>query len=474
VLRHAAGLCPILAKVEFAVERWLRPALDYVPRWLEYQVRVMEQPGCAFAVAQGGRVLLEGAFGAASIGSGAPLTPRHRFRVASHSKAFTAAAIMKLRAERRLTLDDGIGRHVGGLPPKIAEVTLGQLLSHSAGVVRDGYDSGQWFDRRPFLDEAELRADLERGLILDPGERFKYSNHGYGLVGLAISAVTGESYRTYVQREIVAAAGLGETQPDFPLPRGTPFARGHGAKALLGRRFIIPGENRTHALVPATGFVSTAADLARFFNLLHPAARRSMLPAAARREMIRRHWRMPHATLERHYGLGVDAGNLQDWSYFGHGGSFQGYITRTSTFIEPAITVSVLTNASDGFAPFWVDGIGHILRAFARHGAPSRRNADWGGRWAGISGVGDWLPMGARRVLVATPTMFNPLMDASELEVIGRDKARIALANGLASHGEIVTRQRNGSGRVTAVQFGGMTLRSEAAIRREIMARYER
>lgn len=456
------------------MERWLKPALDYIPRWLEYQVRVMEQPGCAFAVAQNGRVLLEGAFGMANIKTGAALTPRHRFRVASHSKSFTAAAIMKLRAERRLTLDDPVGRHVRDLHPRVASVTLGQLLSHAGGLARDGEDSGQWAERRPFLNEAELRADLARGPILEAGERFKYSNHGYGLLGLAIAAVTGEPYRTYVQREIVEAAGLTETRPDAPLPRGTTFARGHGAKALLGRRYVIPAENHTHALASATGFVSTAADLARFFSLLHPAAAWRVLPPAARREMTRRHFRVPHSGIERHYGLGLDCGSLQDWSTFGHGGSFPGTITRTATFVEPAVTISILTNAADGLAPFWVDGAGHVLRAFARNGAPGRRNADWAGRWAGSGGIGDWLPMGQRKVLIATPAWFNPVMDATELEVTGRNKARIAMANGFMSHGEPVARIRNGRGRVTAIRFAGAKLLTEAALRREVIARYER
>lgn len=452
------------------MERWLGPALDYIPRWLEFQMRVTEQPGCAFAVAQNGRVLLEGAFGTANLKTGAPLSPRHRFRVASHSKSFTAAAVMKLRAEKRLTLDDPVGCYVKDLHPRVAAATLGQLLSHAAGMVRDGYDSGQWMDRRPFLNAAELRADLAHGPILEAGERFKYSNHGYGLVAFAIEAITGESYVSYVRRALVEDSGLTETSPDFPLPRGTPFARGHGAKVLLGRRYVIPGDNCTHALAAATGFVSTAADLARWVSLLHPRAKWRVLAPAARREMIRRHWRVPQS-VERYYGLGIDCGNLQDWSFFGHGGAFQGTITRTTTFIEPAVTVSILTNTADGFAPFWADGAGHILRAFARHGAPSRRNRDWAGRWAGMGGIGDWLPMGERKVVIANPAWFNPVLDASELEVTGRDSARIS-AGGFLNHGETVTRLRNARGRVTAIRFGGAKLVSEATLRRKVIARY--
>src|SRR5690606_13653900 len=80
-----------------AVEKWLGAALDYVPQWLEYQMRATEQPGCAVAIAERGRVVFETAFGFADLGKGVALTPRHRFRVASHSKSFTAAGVMKLR-----------------------------------------------------------------------------------------------------------------------------------------------------------------------------------------------------------------------------------------------------------------------------------------------------------------------------------------------------------------------------------------
>src|SRR3546814_6588421 len=77
------------------MEDWLKAALDYVPRWLEHQMRASEQPGCAIAVARRGKVVLERAFGVADLATGEPLTPRHRFRVASHSKTFTAAGILR-------------------------------------------------------------------------------------------------------------------------------------------------------------------------------------------------------------------------------------------------------------------------------------------------------------------------------------------------------------------------------------------
>ena len=276
------------------MERWLASALDYIPRWLDFQMRASQQPGCIVAIAHRGDVILERAFGSANLATGEELTPRHRFRVASHSKSFTAAGIMKLREQGKLKLDDSAGQFVSGLHPAVARVTIAQLLSHTAGIIRDGDDSGQFVDRRPYYNARELMEDFKKPQIIEPNSRFKYSNHAYGLVGLIIEAITGEPYGEWIRREIVDAAGLKETTPDVPLPRGTPFARGHTGRIVLGRRVVIPGDNPAHAIGPARPASSaTAADLARYFAQLSPGAKTSVLSKASRREMTRRQWRDP-------------------------------------------------------------------------------------------------------------------------------------------------------------------------------------
>jgi CubicO group peptidase (beta-lactamase class C family) len=453
------------------MEKWLEAALDYVPRWLEFQLRLSRQPGCAIAVVHKGTLVLERAFGQADLARGAPLTPRHRFRVASHSKSFTAAGILKLREQGRLRLDDRAGQYVEGLHPEVARVTIAQLLSHSAGLVRDGADSAWWLERAPFADPARIRAELAAPPAIAPNTRFKYSNHGFALAGLVIEAVTGESYAAWIAREIVGPAGLAETRPDMPLPRGTPIARGHSGELPLGRRATLPGTARTNALAPATGFVSTAGDLARFFALLSPAAPRSILSRESRREMVRPQWRDPYSSLERSYGLGIISGRIGDWEWFGHAGAFPGYITRTNVMPAQDLAVSLLTNAIDGWAHPWLDGVTHILRGFARGGAPSRRTRDWSGRWWTLWNAVDLLPM-REKVTVAAPALLNPLLDAAELAVTGRGRGRIALAGGFASHGEPARLERTAGGRATALWLGGTKLVREAQLAREMERRY--
>jgi CubicO group peptidase (beta-lactamase class C family) len=453
------------------MDAWLRSAIDYIASWLEFQRVGAQQPGLIIAIAHRGEIVAEHAFGLANLDTGEKLTPRHRFRIASHSKSFTAAGILKLREQRKVRLDDSVGQYVEGLHPRVAEATIAQLLSHSAGLTRDGADSGQFIDSRPYLRKAELLADLTRPTAIEPGTRFKYSNHGFGLLGLVIEAVTREPYPVWIKREIVEPAGLRETEPAPPIARRTPFARGH-TRRQPAERHAMPGDNEAHAMASAAGFVATAADTARFFAQLAPNAKRSVLSVASRREMTRRHWRVPQS-FEAYYGLGVNAGTTDGWDWFGHGGGFQGYISRTCAIPGCELAITLLSNCIDGGAPLWMDGVLQILRAFKSRGAPDRRVRDWTGRWWTIWGAVDLVPMG-KHVLLANPHFNNPFMDAAEIEVTGRDNGTIVTAAGYASHGEPVRRVRNKRGKVTGIWLAGINVKPEQVVAREIARRYAR
>ncbi|MCP3465450.1 serine hydrolase [Bradyrhizobium sp. CCGUVB23] len=452
------------------MDAWLRAAIDYIGSWIEFQLVGSQQPGLIIAITHRGEVVAEHAFGLADLDTGEKLTPRHRFRIASHSKSFTAAGILKLREQRKLRLDDTVGQYVGGLHPRVAETTIAQLLSHSAGLTRDGADSGQFIDSRPYLNEKELLAELRTPTAIDPGTRFKYSNHGFGLIGLVIEAVTKEPYPAWIKREIIAAAGLRETEPSAPLAKGAPFARGHTRKLPLGERCVIPGDNPTHAMTSAAGFVATAADTARFFAQLAPNARKSVLSVASRREMTRHHWRIPQS-FECYYGLGVNASRDDGWDWFGHSGGFQGYVSRTCSIPACELAITMLSNCIDGAAPIWMDGAMQILRAFQSRWTPDRRSRDWTGRWWTIWGAVDLVPMG-NRVVVANPHFNNPFMDAAEIEVTGRDSGTFAAATGYASHGEPVRRIRDKRGKIRDIWLAGINVKPESVIAREIAHKY--
>ena len=95
-------------------------ALDYIPRWLEFQMRMSQQPGCVVAIAHKDRIVLERALGHANVITGELLTPRHRFRTASHMKTFTAAGLMKLLELGKLKLDDAVGNIINKITNGVA------------------------------------------------------------------------------------------------------------------------------------------------------------------------------------------------------------------------------------------------------------------------------------------------------------------------------------------------------------------
>lgn len=450
---------------------WLAPALDYVSSWLAFQHRHQQQPGVAVAVAQGDRLVLEAAFGQADLATGEALTPRHGFRIASHSKSFTAAGLLKLAEAGRLRLDDAVGIYVPGLHPQIAALSLRQIVSNSAGLTRDGPDSGQFTDRRPYLDRAALLADLAAPPPLPASQRFKYSNHGFALLGLVIEAVTGRPYAEWIAQEVVAAAGLAETTPGIEGWGARPMAKGHSGRLPLDRRVVIPANNPGNAMDAAAGFVATAADVARYFAQLSPDAATSILSPLSRREMSRRHWADDESVLGRHYGLGTISGGEGHWRWFGHSGGFQGFITRTCVFPEQDLTVSVLTNAIDGLAHPWLDGVVHILKRFKQAGPADADLADWSGRWWTLWGCGDLIAMSGK-VLVANPALLEPFHDAPEIAIEAKDIGRIARASGFGSPGETVTLNRGADGRVESVRLGGGLVVTEEALLAEMTERY--
>ena len=451
---------------------WLGPALDYVSSWLSFQLRHQRQPGVAIAVMQADRLVLEAAWGQADLGTGEALTPRHGFRIASHSKSFTAAGLLKLVEQGRLRLDDAVGQYVTGLHPEIAAVTLRQIVSNSAGLTRDGPDAGQFTDRRPYLDKATLLADLAAAPPLPASQRFKYSNHGFALLGLVLEAVTGHPYAEWIAQHVVAAAGLSETTPGIEGWGGRPRAKGHSGHLPLGRRVVIPADNPGHAMDAAAGFVATAADVARYFAQLSPKAEASQLSTLSRREMSRRHWEDSESALGRHYGLGTISGGAGEWRWFGHSGGFQGFITRTSVFPAQDLTISVLTNAIDGLAHPWLDGTVQILKRFKEGGTPEPRHGDWRGRWWTIWRCGDLVPVGDK-VLLADPTLLDPFADAPEIGIIGTDEGRIDRASGFHSPGETVRLNRSADGSVDSVQLAGTLVLREEAMKTEMTARYD-
>ena len=202
---------------------------------LAEEMRELRLPGLAYGVIVDGELVLVGGLGHRDIGTKAPVDADTVFRIASMTKSFIALAVLKLRDEGKLALDDPVARHVpelAALPPPTedsAPVTIRQLLSHTAGFPEDN----PWGDRQLDTSEEELSTWLRQGLPFStaPGTAFEYSNYGFAILGRVVSRASGMRYQDYVDREILKPLGMTST---FWNPRRSPASA--SPAAIGGRR----------------------------------------------------------------------------------------------------------------------------------------------------------------------------------------------------------------------------------------------
>jgi CubicO group peptidase (beta-lactamase class C family) len=436
----------------------LREGVAYADRWIGFQQELQEIPGLVLAVRYRDELVLERGHGFADVERQIPMTPRHIFRIASHSKTFTATAIMQLVEHGRLRLDDPLGAHIPWLTGEPAAVTVRQAVSHAGGIIRDGPDAAFWLLEQPFPDAAALRRLVEEGAgVLPPNDSFKYSNIGFSLLGLVIEAVSGMPYNRYVTEEIVRRLGLEDTGPDTHEGIGERLVKGYAPRLPGVPRTPIP-DVPTSAMSAATGFYSTAGDLCRY-AAAHFLGNEELLSDASKREMQQPYWEVEGAD-GGHYGLGFGIRDVGKRRMVGHGGAFPGHATRTMFDPREGLAVVVLTNQTGGPAEGLAQQVVRIIDYALDSPPPSESHPVSGldgftGRFANAWGFTDIVRFGGR-LTALHPGDPEPAKNASELEVVDADTLRIAKTGGYGSPGEPVRYFRGADGAVTRIIFGGM------------------
>ncbi len=471
---HLAGCAIYHSAMDRAL---LDRSLEYVDSWLEWRCRRTELPGCAVSVSLKGKILLSAAYGQFDLESGRRLAPDGVFRIASHSKSFTATALMQLVERGRLRLDEPVSAYLTWMARhadrRFRRVTVRQLLCHGAGVTRDSNDADFWQMARPFPDAEELRQLVLAGqLVTDANVAFKYSNIGYGLLGLLVEEVAGQSYRDYTEEHIVAPLGLEATvaEPSAHQPKAVTGYTRRGGDGL--RRPVPPVDTR--ALAPATGFASSAPDLCRYFSA-HFVGSRRLLSDEAKREMQRVHWRVHRpAAGEQDYGLGLMLQRLKERQAFGHGGAFPGQISHTLAVRGDGLVVTALTSCIDGPASEIVRGvygvIDHFQNGAGKRTLPGLRTLE--GRYANLWSIVD-LVVAGDQISAGQPDSWAPLEDPDRLAKLGSRKLMILDTSGYGSSGEEIDFEVK-DGEVISVRWGGTTCWPESswsAVERRLLGR---
>src|SRR4051812_32510364 len=240
---------------------------------------------------------------APTLESGTPMPGDAAFPVASHSKTFTRALVLRLVEQGKVRLDDRVAHWLPDLAARLPDVQVGELLSHSTGVTRDSTTADFWQLEHDFPSAASLTRLSDA--VLGRHDRFKYSNIGFALVGQVLEAVCGEPYDVIARRELIDVLGLTATSTDTSgrqCPVGYSARRGGAARRALA----LPS---AAALAPATGYTSTAADLCAFATALCDGDS-ALLGPESRREMRRVSW--PGENGDQDYCLGLNHTTVGD------------------------------------------------------------------------------------------------------------------------------------------------------------------
>src|ERR1035438_3209018 len=197
LLAHAQT--PTNAPVDHIFEKWDKPA----------------SPGCALSVMKDGHIIYKRGYGMADLDHDVPITPSSVFHVASVSKQFTAASIVMLAQEGKLSLDDDVRKYIPELPDFHTKITIRHLIHHTSGL-RDQWSllgfAGWRYSLDLITDDDVL--DLisrQKSLNFLPGERHVYCNTGYTLLAQIVKRVSGQSLREFTTARIFEPLGMKNT-----------------------------------------------------------------------------------------------------------------------------------------------------------------------------------------------------------------------------------------------------------------------
>ncbi|MGH9752610.1 MAG: serine hydrolase domain-containing protein [Blastocatellia bacterium] len=312
------------------------------------ELKQRNTPGAAVAVIKDGQVIYAKGYGVANIETGAPVTPDMLFRLGSTTKMLTAAALVTLAAAGKLKLDAPIGDYVKGMNPRLAQVTVHQLLSQSAGL-RDFAATVTSNDDAALGNQA--RSWKEDVFFTEPGEIYSYSSPGYWLAGLVAEEVGGKPYADAMDELLFKPLGMSRSTLRPSVAMTYPLTVGHRIENNAAV-VIRPAFNNT-AMWPGGSVYSTVGDLARFVIALMNEGRLEGKQAMS--PLVVAKLPTPHVTLpgttDVNYGYG-----LMSYSYRGvrvtqHGGASTGYGSTIQLVPEHKFAVITLTNRSGETLP---------------------------------------------------------------------------------------------------------------------------
>ena len=302
-------------------------------RIVEY-VKSSEATGFSGTVlaARNGKVVAAVGVGSSDLAGKSRITPGTLFEIASATKQFTAAAVMRLVQEGRLGLDDSIAKHLPGVPDDCRAITVRHLLQHTSGIPgKNSRGSGEDLGK-------VLPLFLRGGPRHPPGTHWEYWNQGYALLSEIIARASGEPYTDFCQRALFTPSGMRVTRfTGDAASKGAAIAVGRSARGKPRPALEHPYGNYGFQYRGMGGAVTSVWDLWRWDRALRGDA---VLGKSAKSELFK-----PGL---RDYALGwfvkkTKQGRLVQF----HGGSVRGFVCRIRRYPEQDACLFVLSNRDD-------------------------------------------------------------------------------------------------------------------------------
>ena len=310
-------------------------------------------PSASVAVVRDGKLAYAKAYGNARLGPKTAATPAMRYSIGSISKEFTAAAILMLQQQGKLSLDDKIGKFFPDLTDA-DHITVRQILSHTSGY-QDFWPQDYLMPmmKQPTTPAHIMDVWAKKPLDFAPGSQWQYSNTGYVIAGAIVQKLTGQIPFEFLQQHVFPQLGITDAYDTNVHALPDQDARGYSRFALGPLR---PSQKEgVDWMFGAGELAMTASDLARWDiamidqALLRPAAWRAMQTDV-----------LLDNGLGSGYGLGVFVGKMDGHRMISHDGEVMGFTAGNFIFPDDKIAVVVLTNQDA------VDAFGVIAKGIAK------------------------------------------------------------------------------------------------------------
>ena len=318
----------------------VRPSVDDFDDRMEALIKQQKIPGVAVAYSENGQLKFSKGYGFADLEQNTKMTPEHVHELASVSKQFTAACILKLREKGKLSLADPISKYFDKAPSSWKKVTIRHLLQHTSGL--PDYLAAVRSPADEMTPAQMIDAIREKPLLFEPGTKWQYSNSGYMVLGQIVAKVSEQTLGAFLYKEIFAPAGMKSAV--WNDPRAVVPNRAEGYTVRKG---LITREDFTSTALSQTGdgeVMASALDLIAWDAALRTG---KVLNAESQRLMneVSEPSKKSGAGITTGYGLGVNVARFDGKVRQSHAGGWMGTSTFLARFVDEGKCLVVLCNS---------------------------------------------------------------------------------------------------------------------------------